>query len=153
MIRIIVTSILKRFCFLRDDKKQKRTGLQGFDTLARATGGSIVSGLVLALTLGAGSTLAEERHKREVYGRGQIFQNVAAKHVVPLLRNQVMVSHWENGEGWLPDGGYTRIVWYHANGTEYRCFQGSKKGGTDGWGTVPIPGSPSISSPARCGIH
>ncbi len=140
MIRIIVTSILKRFCFLRDDKKQKRTGLQGFDTLARATGGSIVSGLVLALTLGAGSTLAEERHKREVYGRGQIFQNVAAKHVVPLLRNQAWVRHWEDGEAMRPDGGYVNVSWYGVNGIQYNCFQGSETGRTAGWGSGTYSG-------------
>ncbi len=141
MIRIVFTFILKRFCFLWGrNKKQKRTGLQGFDTVARARGGSIVTGLVLALTLGAGSTLAEERHKREIYGRGKIFQNVAAEHVVPLLRNQARVTHWENGEGMRPDGGYVRIVWYGADGAEHACLQDREKGRTGGWGSGTYSG-------------
>ena len=96
---------------------------------------------ILVLALSAGSVLAKERHKRETYGGGKIFQNIAANHVKPLLRNTARVTHWENGEGWLPDGGYVRIVWYGADGKESRCLQDSEKGGSDGgWGTSTYSG-------------
>ncbi len=101
---------------------------------------SFTKTVVLVLAFAAGSAQAAERHKREVYGEGQIFQNVAAKHVVPLLRNQAWVTHWENGEGWLPDGGYVGISWYGADGTEHGCLQDSVKGRSDGWGTATYSG-------------
>ena len=87
----------------------------------------------LALILGATLVSAKERHKREIYGYGQIFQNIAAEHVKPLLRNTAWVAHWENGEGMLPDGGFVRIVWYDEDGTEHGCLQDSRNGETGGW--------------------
>ena len=94
--------------------------------------GSVLSA-ALVLALGAGSLDAEERHKREVYGEGQIFQNIAAEHVVPLLRNTAWVSHWETGEGQFPRGGKVAIVWYGSDGIEYKCFQGNEPNENGTW--------------------
>ena len=101
---------------------------------------SFTKTVALLLACAAGSAQAGERHKREVYGFGQIFQNVEARHVVPLLRNQAWVTHWENGEAMLPDGGYVRIVWYGADGTESLCLQDSIKGRSEGWGPATWSG-------------
>lgn len=95
---------------------------------------------VITLALGAGSVPAKERHKREVYGMGQIFQNIAAKHVKPLLRNTAWVSHWENGEGMRPRGGYVRIVWHGADGTKHVCLSDSRTGRTNGKETATYSG-------------
>ena len=111
------------------------------------------------LALAAGSVIAQERHKREVYGFGQIFQNIAAEHVVPLLRNTAHVTHGENGEGMLPDGGYVRIVWYGADGLEYRCVQDAVKGTAYGWNSGEYSGvtielkSRAVRYPLHKGVY
>ena len=94
----------------------------------------------LTLALGAGSVLAEEPHQRDIYGRGEIFQNIAAEHVVPLLRNTAWVAHWENGEGMLPEGGWANIVWFDDDGSEYDCLQDSETGARYEWATAPYSG-------------
>ncbi|WP_170566189.1 hypothetical protein [Ruegeria atlantica] len=84
-----------------------------------------VTALVLAVTTGASA------QERKVHKRGQIFQNVAAEHVRPLLANTAWVSHWWDGQS-KPEGKYVRIVWYGADGREHVCLT-DDQGVAGGW--------------------
>lgn len=93
----------------------------------------------LALTITAlGASSQAEAQNRTVYQRGEIFQNVAAEHVMPLLANTAWVTHWWDGKG-RTGGKPVRIVWYGANGQEHICLTGSD-GKTAGWNAGSFAG-------------
>ncbi len=75
---------------------------------------------ILALVLTAGATIAKD-NKRPSYRPDEIFQNVAAEHVRPLLANTAWVSSlWHDKAS--DQGGYVRIVWHGADGREHGCL-------------------------------
>ncbi|WP_170565974.1 hypothetical protein, partial [Ruegeria atlantica] len=75
---------------------------------------------LLALILTTGATLAKDK-KRPSHKGGEIFQNVDAEHVRPLLANTARVTRLWDDEG-REQGGYARIVWYGADGREHSCL-------------------------------
>ncbi|WP_299083326.1 hypothetical protein [uncultured Ruegeria sp.] len=89
--------------------------------------------LAFAVTTAAVAEIDES--KRIVYKRGEIFQNVAAEHVRPLLANTAWVSTWWDGQ-YMDKGGYAAIVWYGADGREHACITNSSTGKTGGWGAA-----------------
>ncbi len=82
--------------------------------------------IALALTTPA---LAQDA-EREMYRRGEIFQNVAVEHVRPLLADTAWVTHWWDDQT-KERGGYIRVVWYGADGREHGCLTDAE-GKTEG---------------------
>lgn len=99
---------------------------------------------VVALTLAAGCAWAEEPRQREVYGQGEIFQNVAAEHVKPLLRNTAFVARWSTD--------YVRITWHDATGHDYSCLV-DDTGKTWNDDNIPIPYRGVILENKRLGFR
>lgn len=79
---------------------------------------------LLALTLTTGAAIAAN-NKRPSYRPDEIFQNVAAEHVRPLLANTAWVSRLWNDKA-SDKGGYVRIVWHGADGREHGCLTSFK---------------------------
>lgn len=92
----------------------------------------------LAVLLTFTATLPAVAQERLVYKRGEIFQNVAAEHVRPLLANTARVTQWWDGQN-MEKGGYVRIVWYGADGREHGCLMDAE-GNTEGWASGSYSG-------------
>lgn len=86
-----------------------------------------------------GAATAPQAQERTVYQRGEIFQNVAAEHVRPLLANTAWVTHWWDDRYKGTEITNVRIVWYAADGREHVCLTDAT-GDTMGWGVGSYSG-------------